>query len=135
MAGRGIADVPHPRARTALGNGRAVLEGVDGRPHIARRYREIGALLASDISGGLDLTEAQKQLIRSAAGLVVLRERLDVKAVNGKEIDAGEYCALANTLRRVLATIGIKRIPHDINGESDEAKLSRLLEAAAEPAE
>jgi hypothetical protein len=135
MAGNGQTDIPHRRVRTAIANGRAILKGIDGRCHTARRYREIGALLASDISGGLDLTEAQKQLIRSAAGLVVLRERLDVKAVKGEDINAGEYCAVSNTLRRVLATIGIKRVPHDLNGETDEARLSRLLEAAAEPAE
>jgi hypothetical protein len=119
--------------RTAIANGRAVLEGVDNRTHVARRYRELNALISHDVSPAADLTEAQKQLIRSAAGLVVLRERLDVQAIKGKDIDAGEYCAISNTLRRVLTTIGLKRVPKDINGETDEAKLSRLLEAAALP--
>jgi hypothetical protein len=136
MAGTGQTDVPHRRVRTAIANGRAILEGVDGRTHVARRYRELNALISRDVSPDVDLTEAQKQLIRSAAGLVVLRERLDVKSCNGEQIDAGEYCAVSNTLRRVLVTIGLKRVPKDINGESDEAKLSRLLlEAAAEPEE
>jgi hypothetical protein len=114
--------------RTAIANGRAVLEGVDNRTHVARRYRELNALISRDVSPNADLTEAQKQLIRSAAGLVVLRERLDVKAVNGEQIDAGEYCAVSNTLRRVLVTIGLKRTPIEITGESDEAKFVRLLE-------
>jgi hypothetical protein len=67
----------------------------------------------------------------SAAGLVVLRERLDVKAINGKDIDAGEYCQISNTLRRVLTVIGLKRVPIDITSETDEAKLVRLLEPEA----
>ena len=49
--------------------------------------------------------------MRSAAGLVVLREQLDVKAVNGERVDTGQYCAISNTLRRVLATVGLQRVP------------------------
>jgi len=128
MAGRGKTDIPHERVRTAIANGRAILEGVDGRSHVARRYRELGALLCSDMGGYDSLTEAQKQLVRSAAGLVILRERLDVKAVNGDKVDAGEYCAVSNTLRRVLVTIGLKPDPKLINNvESDQAKLDRIL--------
>jgi hypothetical protein len=127
MAGSGRTDIPHARVRTAIANGRAILEGVDNRSHTARRYREINALISRDVSPDADLTEAQKQLIRSAAGLVILRERLDVLAVNGKQIDAGEYCAVSNTLRRVLVTIGLKRVPIDVT-ESDESRLVRLLE-------
>lgn len=128
MAGRGQTDIPHSRVRTAIANGNAILEGIDGRTHVARRIREIGALLASDLGGHETLTEAQKQLVRSAAGLVVLRERLDVKAANDDTVDYAEYCALSNTLRRVLATIGLARIPRDItHALDDQTKLDRVL--------
>jgi hypothetical protein len=112
------ADIPNRRFRTALANGSRVLEGVDGRSHVARRYRELAALISRDVSPDADLTEAQRQLIRSAAGLVVLRERLDVLAVKGEQIDAGEYCAISNTLRRVLVTVGLGRTPRDLTDES-----------------
>jgi hypothetical protein len=134
MGGRGQVDIPHKRVRTAIANGKAVLEGIDNRCHTARRYREINALISADVSPDVDLTEAQKQLIRSAAGLVILRERLDVKAVNGEQIDCGEYCTISNTLRRVLTTIGLKREPREINGESDSQKLARFLDYATEEA-
>jgi hypothetical protein len=124
MAGRGKADIPHARVRTAIANGRAILEGVDGRSHVARRYRELGALISADMGGVDTLTEAQKQLVRSAAGLVVLRERLDVKAVKGEKVEAGEYCAVSNTLRRVLITIGLKRDPRDIDAQADDEALA-----------
>jgi hypothetical protein len=121
MARRSHDDIPHPRVRTAIANGGAVLNGVDGRSHVARRYRELGALIASDLGGHAHLTEAQKQLVRSAAGLVVLRESLDVQVVDGKRIDVGEYCALSNTLRRVLCTLGLQRVARDIDGiDSDD---------------
>jgi hypothetical protein len=123
--------IPNKRFRTKLANGTRILEGIDGRSYVARRYRELGALITRDVAPDPDvLTEAQKQLIRSAAGLVVIREALDVKAVNGEPIDAGEYCAVSNTLRRVLTTIGLKREPKDITAESDQARLNRILDYA-----
>jgi hypothetical protein len=93
--------------------------------HLARHILAVGVFLGytppAKHTGGIDhLTEAQKQLVRSAAGLVVLRERLDVKAVKGESIDAGEYCAVSNTLRRVLTTIGLKREAREINPLDDE---------------
>jgi hypothetical protein len=87
---------------------------VDGRSTIARRYREIGAAIATDLGGGAELTEAQQQLIRSAAGLVVLREKLDVLAVNGEKVDIGEYTRITNSLTRLLSAIGLERVPRNI---------------------
>jgi len=40
---------------------------------------------------------------------------------------AQEYCTISNSLRRVLATIGLKRIPKDITRESDQQRLDRVL--------
>jgi hypothetical protein len=132
MAHRASFDVPHVRCRTGIATGRDVLNGVDGRSHVARRYREVGALIASDVGGSEHLSEAQKQLVRSAAGLVVLRERLDALAANGEPVDSGEYCALANTLRRLLATLGLQRVAKEIEDPGlveYERELARLDEA------
>jgi hypothetical protein len=136
MAGRGKTDIPHERVRTAIANGRAILEGIDNRCHTARRYRELNALLASDMGGVDTLTEAQKQLVRSAAGLVVLRERLDVRAINDDKVDVAEYTAISNALRRVLITIGLKPDPKLINQQADDEALALYrseLEATAKP--
>src|SRR5258705_6558756 len=89
--GRLRLDLPDKAFRTRLGTGSAILEGIDGRSHIARRYREIGAAIAVDCGGVSGLSESLQQLIRTAAGLVILREALDVKAVNGERIDVGVY--------------------------------------------
>jgi hypothetical protein len=37
--------------RTATGNGSRILEGVDGRSLIARRYAEVAGAIASDLGG------------------------------------------------------------------------------------
>lgn len=105
--------------RSAVANGSRLLDGLDGRSAPARRYRDLTATLASDSGGRDNLTEAQFQLIRSAAGLVVLREALDAKALNGEEIDTGDYCRISNSLRRLLSTVGLDRVPRDVTPNRD----------------
>lgn len=112
----GRLELPRAAFRTAIGNGSAVLAGVDGRSLIARRYREISASIAIDLGGEDVLTEGQKQLLRTIAGLVVLRENLDTKIVNGERVNSGEYTHIANGLRRCLATVGIERRARTVNG-------------------
>lgn len=107
-------EVPHRAFRTAVGNGSRWLENIDGRTTVARRYGELAAAISSDLGGSDQLSEALFQLIRSAAGLIVLRENLDAKAVNGEPIDVATYCKISNSLRRVLDTIGLRRVPRDI---------------------
>jgi hypothetical protein len=109
--------VPKRAFRTATGNGSRVLDGVDGRSWPARRFREVSAALGSDLGGTEHLTEAQLQLCRSAAGLVILRESLDVQAAkDGPEaVNVPTYALICNSLRRVLTTIGLQRVPKDID--------------------
>ena len=51
--------------RTALGNGSRILDGVDGRSLVARRYAEVAAGIATDLGGDEQLTELQQHLIRT----------------------------------------------------------------------
>lgn len=43
-----------------------------------------------------------------------MRERLDAMALNDEKIDTSEYCRLTNSLRRVLTTLGLQRVPRDV---------------------
>jgi len=100
--------------RSAIANGSRLLEGLDGRSAAARRYRDVQDDIARDLGGFDRLTETQRHLIRSASGLVLLREALDVKVLNGENVSAAEYCRISNSLRRVLATIGFTRSQRDV---------------------
>ena len=66
-----------------------------------------------------------------AAGLVVLRESLDVKAARGEKVDSGEYCGIANTLRRMLVTCGIRREPRLVEDDLDREWNAAMREADA----
>jgi hypothetical protein len=124
--------VPKKRFRTGISNASRVLDGIDGRSHVARRFREVSTALGSDLGGTEHLTEAQLQLCRSAAGLVVLRESLDVQAANegAEAVNVPTYALICNSLRRVLTTIGLERVPRNVD-HIEQA----FLEAYNEPAE
>ena len=81
---------------------------VDGRSLVARRYGEVAAGIATDLGGDEHLTELQQHLIRSVAGLVVLRERLTRKHQRRDRQHNG-LLPLANATRRIAATLGLAR--------------------------
>jgi hypothetical protein len=135
---------PTRRGRNAVSNGTRTFDGIDNRDPSVRRFRDVQAALAADI-GGEGLTEAQLQLCRTAAGLVLLRERLDVGVVKNEPVRASDYATVANSLRHVLATIGLGRTPREVDAsyaqrlarevEEDEAlaSLRAADDAACEP--
>jgi hypothetical protein len=121
--------------RSAVANGSRLLDGLDGRSAPARRYRDVAIAIAVDLGGYDNLTEAQLQLVRSAAGLTVLREGLDAKALNGERIDVAEYCRISNSLRRLLATVGLDRVPRDVTPPVEDYVAQQAARARVEAAE
>lgn len=113
------------QVRSAVSNGSRILDGIDHRSTVARRYRDITQSISSDL--GNDLTEAQLQLARSAAGLAILREFLDKRIINGEgRVEAVEYCRISNSLTRVLSVLGCERLPRDIT-PNEQGTLERIL--------
>lgn len=105
-------ETPKPNARSRVGNGSALLAGVDGRSAVFRRYRDILASLITDMGG--DPSEAQLQIARRAASLAVWCEEQDASAANGTSLDIAAYTTASNTLRRLLADLGLERRARDI---------------------
>jgi hypothetical protein len=119
---------PKPEARTRVGNGSAVLSGVDGRSTVFRRYREILAALVSDMGG--DPSEAQQQIARRAASLAIWCEQQDADAANGKAIDVGPYTTASNTLRRLLESLGLERRLRNVTPTLSEYAARKAAEKA-----
>ena len=135
MGDRKRFEITPSKVRSAVANGSRLLDGLDARSAPARRYRDLQHAIAQDLGGPDALTEAQLQLIRSAAGLVVLREALDAKALNGEPIDTAQYTRIANTLRRVLSTIGLQRRPRDVTPTLEEYVRERGIEGVGHAAD
>lgn len=112
------ADVPlsSTKARVTIGtqrsritNGSKLFIDVDGRSATARRYKDIIAEHSSDLGGADLLSEAQRQLIRRAAGLGVQLEATEADLINGDIIDTEDQVRLINAQIRVLTALGLKR--------------------------
>jgi hypothetical protein len=74
------------------------LPATDGRSMTARRFRE-----------------GEKQLVRRAAALSAECERQEALWARGEaEFDVAAYSVLSNTVRRIIQTLGLKRVPRDV---------------------
>ena len=125
-------DLPSQAFRTSVANGSRILDGVDGRSLAARRFAEVAAAIASDLGGEDHVTELQRHLIRSVSGMVVLRERLDAKSINGESVNTAQYCRLANSTRRVAATLGLSRVAKDVTPDLQTYLASKYSREAEE---
>jgi hypothetical protein len=102
------------KARSRVTNGGEWLPGVDQRSAVARRYRDLCALIVGD-QGGLDrISEARLQLIRRFAAAAVLAEQLEARLVSGEQIDLNEHALLCSSLVRLAQRIGINKALRDV---------------------
>lgn len=82
-----------------------VLDGVDGRTGAARRFRELYTGFETQL--GDDLTEIQKALLARACTLCIWCEEQEAAMARGEAFSAETYATLTNTLRRLLADLGL----------------------------
>jgi hypothetical protein len=105
-------------SRSRISNGSAVLPGVDGRSTWVRRLRDLIASHTTDLGGDDAVSEAERSIIRRAATMTVELERMEgVFAVAGEalpeQIDL--YQRTANSLRRLLESVGLERRARDVS--------------------
>jgi hypothetical protein len=89
-----------------------VLDNVDGRSAVARRYRDVLSELISDLGG--DPSGAQSAIARRAASLCVVCEQAEAEMLAGGILDLAEFTTAANSLRRLLSDLGLERRAKDI---------------------
>jgi hypothetical protein len=103
--------------RSRLTNARALLlDQVDGRSALYRRYRDVANQILADQGGIEQCSESRKHLIRRFAAAAVLAEQLEARIVNGESVDVSEFAQLASTLVRITNHLGLERIPRVVNG-------------------
>jgi hypothetical protein len=106
-----------PFARSRVGNGKALLSGVDQRSLAYREFQDTVADLVSHMGGGP--TDVQQAIIEEAAGLIVWQRSERVKLLTGETFNVGDYCKATNSLRRLLGDIGQERRMRDITPTID----------------
>jgi hypothetical protein len=89
------------------------LANIDHRSAPMRRLKDLVQAHVADLGGSELVSEAELCLVRRAAMITLQLEMLDSKfaAANGSasECDLNLYGRLTGGLRRVLATLGLKR--------------------------
>jgi hypothetical protein len=103
-----------PQARSRISNGKDVLPSVDGRSHIARRYRDISSQIVTDQGGLEHCSESRLQLIRRFSAAAVLAEQMESRLARGQAINIAEHAQLCSSLVRLASKIGIERIARDV---------------------
>lgn len=108
-----------PYANTKLGNGTAILVGVDNRLLWPRRLREC---LDEHLNDIVDASVAERSILRRAAVLTTELERMETGfAMRGeaspRQLETYQRCA--NTLRRLLEAVGLKRRSKDVTTLGD----------------
>lgn len=122
-----MADAPYPvprktKGRSGVANGSALLPGVDGRTVWSRRLYDIIAALVDDMGGPDAISHAQFLTAKSAAHIALSLEQMEARFANEGSVataDLMSYQTSANSLRRLLEALGIKRkekTPQTIKG-------------------
>jgi len=103
---------PKPQGATRMGTQGTILAGVDMRTAGGRRFKELCADLVDHL--GDDPTAPQLAIIRRAAALGVWCEQAEADQAQGKELDVAAYTTATNTLRRLMADLGLERRARDV---------------------
>jgi hypothetical protein len=92
------------------------------------------ALHIADLGGPDNVTQAQASLVRRIACITVEAERLETLfAGDGGASDSRleVYRKLSETLRRLLDTIGLQRVPRDVTPPSLDTIINEAREAGS----
>jgi hypothetical protein len=121
--------------RSKVTNGRRVFAiGGDGRGAWTRRWKDLHEAHIEDIGGPDGLSEAQVSLCRRVAAIEVQLEQMEAKMSEGDvDIDMDQYGRLAGHLRRILESLGMKRVARPVNGPLTLAEISARIKAERPP--
>jgi hypothetical protein len=120
-AGRPAVASKQDPQRSAVTNGK-LLPGIDQRSAWVRRCKDVIAAHISDLGGADNTSAAERSIIRRAAVLTAQLEQLEARFALADGVASAEdldlYQRSANSLRRLLEAVGIKRRPRDVTPPS-----------------
>jgi hypothetical protein len=91
--------------------------------------RDVLALLVEDMGGDAVISEAQRSIARRAAVMTTELERLELSFATAGEASPkalGLYQTTANSLRRLLRDLGLKKVPKDITPRLEDIIAGRV---------
>ena len=109
------------------------LHDLDRRTAAYQRTVALIDAIEADAGGHDQLTTGQRQIIQRIALTCALAEHLEARWLSGEEIDPVLYCTLANAQKRLLESVGLRRVPRDVTPSLTDYLRSR--DAAPGPIE
>ena len=104
--------------RSRISNGSALLPGVDGRSAWVRRCKDlISEFTNVHLAGADNCSPAERAIVRRVSVLIVELERLESKFAVANEASSEQlllYGRTANTLRRLLQSLGLSQRQRDV---------------------
>jgi hypothetical protein len=116
------------RKSSAVSSGRRMFVRGDSSSAWSRRYRDIVAAHVSDLGGLPALSEAQVSLVKRASTLELECEQMEGKLSMGQEIDLDLFQRTANSMRRILESLGLERVARDVTSFGDILRADRAAE-------
>jgi hypothetical protein len=111
------AGLRKPSGRSRITNGNVLIPGIDQRSPWVRRARDLIDLHLSDLGGADNVSEAERSIVRRAAVLTTeleLMERTFALSEGAKLEELQVYQTCANTLSRLLKSVGLQRRSRDV---------------------
>jgi hypothetical protein len=103
--------------KSRVSNGSVLLHGVDGRSAWVRRCKDVINAHIADLGGIDNCSAAERSIIRRAGVLTTELEVLEVRFATAGEASSADletYQRCANSLRRLLEAVGLRRRAREI---------------------
>jgi hypothetical protein len=101
------------------------LHDLDRRTAAYRRTVDLIEAIEHDAGGHDRLSTGERQIIQRIALTCTIAEHLEARWLSGEDIDPALYCTLANAQKRLLETVGLRRVPRDVTPSLAEYLRSR----------
>ncbi|MGD9544329.1 MAG: hypothetical protein AB7F41_04870 [Methylocystis sp.] len=121
--------------RSRVTTGRSLFVVGDARGAFGRRFKDLVFLHCEDLGGVDTLSEFQLSLVRRVATLEVELERMESELAEGGAIDLDVYARCASHLRRIVETLGLRRVARDVSETIEEIAERYRREEAERAAE
>jgi hypothetical protein len=119
------------RPRSAVTSGRSLFHDGNSKSAWSRRFHDLILGHIADLGGADLLSEAQFSLIRRAAAIECELERLDARLSRDEQVDMDAYARVAGHLRRLFETLGLKRVPRNVDLDALDQYLTRRMSEGA----
>jgi hypothetical protein len=108
---------------------------LDGRTRAAQMVSKTISAIASDLGGNEHLSTGEHQIIKRAALTGAMLEDMAARWLLGEPVDPALYATLSNAERRLLETVGLKRVARDVTPSLRDYLTSKAAKPAESPSD